>query len=372
MAKPSHAGITTLVATLPRWIRTNDYWRKRYPERYPPQGEGRKRGTEGSTSHLSRSAYDIEMDRYLDDPFHGAVERRAVGPGESSVTLALSAARQALETARLLPADVDQLIASAIFPDRVGIGDAGYISKELNQRGGAFNVEATCNGSLISYLIASAFVSTGLKRRVLATAACNFSRAIDESYPTSPLVGDGAGAFIVSEVEPGYGLLGTYSIHTGESCGTWILDTVPDETGTTAGGRRIRVRSEPTILHVIRKIYEPALRRTIEGALKAADVQLKDIKFFYFSSSVSWFTRFCVRALEIDPARTLDTYPLYANMANAMFPVFLHRAARSGLIRRDDLVLVYGFGGQSESTAAVMRWGDVALGPDPPEGEITP
>ncbi|WP_437580010.1 3-oxoacyl-ACP synthase III family protein [Sorangium sp. So ce887] len=359
------------MAVLPRWIRTNDYWRKRYPERYERKPDGRPRAA-GPLPNVSRSAYDIEMDRYLDDPFLGAVERRVVGPGESSVTLAVAAARQALETASLSPDDIDQLVSSSIFPDRVGIGDAGFISKELKQRGGCFHVEATCNGSLVSLVIASAFVGAGLKRRVLATAACNFSRAIDESYPTSPLTGDGAGAFVVSEVEPGYGLLGTYSLQTGESAGTWILDTAPDETGTTEGGRKIRLRSEPTILHVFRRIYEPSLHRAVEGALTAASVELKDIRFFLFSSSVAWFTPFCVRALGIDPARTFDTYPHYANMANAMLPVGLHRAARTGLVRRDDLVLIYGFGGQSESTAVVLRWGDVALGPDAPAGEIVP
>lgn len=369
MKQPRSAGITALVAVLPKWIRTNDYWRKRYPERYAPRPEGKPRAA-GPLPSVSRNAYDIEMDRYLDDPFLGAVERRVVGPGESSVTLGVAAARLALETASLSPADIDQLVSSSIFPDRVGIGDAGFISKQLKQRGGCFHVEATCNGSLVSLLIASAFVGAGLKRRVLATAACNFSRAIDESYPTSPLTGDGAGAFVVSEVEPGYGLLGTYSLQTGESCGTWILDTAPDETGTTEGGRKIRLRSEPTILHVFRRIYEPSLHQAVDGALKAAGVELKDINFFIFSSSVAWFTPFCVRALGIDPARTLDTYPLYANMANAMLPVGLHRAARSGLIRRGDLVLIYGFGGQSESTAAVIRWADVALGPDAPAGEI--
>ncbi|MGK4006189.1 3-oxoacyl-[acyl-carrier-protein] synthase III C-terminal domain-containing protein [Sorangium sp. So ce1036] len=365
------AGITALVAVLPKWIRTNEYWRKRYPERYARAPGARPRAA-APVPGVARSAYDIEMDRYLDDPFLGAVERRVVGPGESSVTLAVAAARQALETAGLTPGDIDQLVSSSIFPDRVGIGDAGFISKQLKQRGGCFHVEATCNGSLVSLLIASAFVRAGMKRRVLVTAACNFSRAIDESYPTSPLTGDGAGAFVISEVEPGYGLLGTYSLQTGESCGTWILDTAPDETGTTEGGRKIRLRSEPTILHVFRKIYEPSLHQAVNGALEAANVRLEDIDFFIFSASVAWFSPFCVRALGIDPARTLDTYPLYANMANAMLPVGLHRAALTGRLRRDDLVLIYGFGGQSESTAAVLRWGDVALGPEPPAGEIVP
>jgi 3-oxoacyl-[acyl-carrier-protein] synthase-3 len=46
----------------------------------------------------------------------------------------------------------------------------------------------------------------------------------------------------------------------------------------------------------------------------------------------------------------------------ALLPVNLHRAASSGRLRPDDLVLLYTVGSVSSAGAVVLRWGDVALG----------
>ncbi|NIR62043.1 MAG: hypothetical protein GWO02_22435 [Gammaproteobacteria bacterium] len=43
----------------------------------------------------------------------------------------------------------------------------------------------------------------------------------------------------------------------------------------------------------------------------------------------------------------------------------LHHAAHWGKIEKNDLVLMYTVGSVSSSCAAVLRWGDVALGPLP-------
>jgi 3-oxoacyl-[acyl-carrier-protein] synthase-3 len=48
-------------------------------------------------------------------------------------------------------------------------------------------------------------------------------------------------------------------------------------------------------------------------------------------------------------------------------PTNLFRAATGERIKRDALVLLYSIGSASSASAAIMRWGDVALGPDPEE-----
>lgn len=59
----------------------------------------------------------------------------------------------------------------------------------------------------------------------------------------------------------------------------------------------------------------------------------------------------------------LSVYPLYADAGPALLG--LHHAAVWQDFRPGDLVLLYSAGGVSSRSAAVVRWGEVALGPLP-------
>jgi 3-oxoacyl-[acyl-carrier-protein] synthase-3 len=46
-------------------------------------------------------------------------------------------------------------------------------------------------------------------------------------------------------------------------------------------------------------------------------------------------------------------------------PVNLHHSAHAGRIKSGQVVVLYAIGSVSSAGAVVMRWGDVALGPEP-------
>lgn len=350
-------GIQALAVHLPRGLRTNDWWG--LPPRPPQEASG------GEDVPRPRHHFDAAMQPYLDDPFFGGVERRVVTEGESSVTLGAEAARKALIAAGITASDVDSLLAVSMFADRVGAGDAGFLAKELGTGGGAFNLEATCSGSMAALLTACALVRAGLKERVLVVATAVMSRAIDADDVTSRLCGDAAAAFIVGEVEEGFGLLGAETCHTGETCGTWKLDAVEDPSGTTVGGQRIRLRVDPSIAHVLRATAEPHLLRSCDGALRKAGIERGDVDQFVVNTPTAWHAEFSARALDVDPKRVVDTFPQVANIGPVLMPMNAFVAASQGRIQRGDIVVLYTFGGQAESGAAVMRWPDTALAPAP-------
>jgi 3-oxoacyl-[acyl-carrier-protein] synthase III len=359
-------GIQAIGSYLPRGLRTNAFWpdvsaaRTSAPLPVRPERPGRE--------------FQSEMRPYLDDRFFGAVERRAATDQEPSVVMGLAAARSALAAARLRPSDIDCLIAVSMFPDRVGSGDAAFLARELGHGGGAFNLEATCAGSVSALLVACGLVGAGLRSRVLVVAAALMTRAIGVDDVNSRVVGDAAAAFVVGAVPPGSGILGAHTIHTGDTCGTWLLDAVP-RSETTNGdiehGQKIRLRLDPSITHVLASSAAPALRGAALAAVKAADVSLDDIAFFVFNNATAWHAKASARVLGVDPAKTLNTFPRYGNIGPALMPVIAHTAALEGRVKPGDLVLLYGFGGQAEAVAVVLRWGDVALGPPPdPPTEI--
>lgn len=354
------AGIEAIATYLPSGLRTNAFWPVTGPATAPGPAPN------------SRRIFDEEMWPYLSDPFFGAVQRRVMAGPETSVSMGLAAAQRVLEAARIGPDDVCCLITVSMFADKIGAGDAGFLARQLNHRGGAFSVEATCAGSLRALLVACGLVGTGQCTRVLVVVTGALARAVDIDDPDSRVCGDAAAAFLVAPREPGTGVLGSCSIHTGKTCGTWLLDAVAAGPGDD-GGQKVRLRTDPSVAHVLRRSAEPSLRKAVTTALERSGVTLEDIGFFVFNAASAWHAKASARVLGVDPKMTLDTFPMYGNIGPALQPVITHIGAVERNLAPEDLVLLYGYGGQAEAIAVVMRWGYVALGPLPePAVHINP
>ncbi|OTA21506.1 3-oxoacyl-ACP synthase [Xenorhabdus beddingii] len=363
------AGIQALAVYLPDGVRTNAWWGGEVPpqENKPPAMAS---ASDSSSKRRKVNPYDAAMERYLEDPFFGSVERRVVTNAEGSVELGVEAARRVLDAAGISPNEVDCLIAVSMFPDRIGSGDAGYLAQALGTGGGAFNVEATCGGSMSGLLTACAWVQAGLKERILVVTTSRLSRAIEADDVTLRLCGDASAAFLVGPVEDGFGLLGAESLHTGKTCGTWLLDAVEDTAGTTLAGQKIRLRVDPSISHVLRATAEPYLLQTVEGALAKAGLELKDIDFVVVNTPTAWHAEFSANVLGIEPSRVVNTFPQVANIGPVLVPFNAYTAAAEGRIKFGDNVLMYGFGGQAEASAAIFRWPNVILAAPPKAASV--
>jgi 3-oxoacyl-[acyl-carrier-protein] synthase III len=352
------AGIIAVSSAFPDHVRDNDYYRTRYPA-VVGKVEASTLGRLWSAPKDGESKFDRAMRPYLDDPFRGAVERRVLGPGERASTLQRRAALDALDAARMAPGDVDLLISCAFFNDQPGIGNAAFLARELGLRGMAWNLESACTGAVVALDTAAALVATGRHRSVLVTIACTYSSVSDESDTLSWFLGDGGGAFVVAPVGPGRGVLATYARHTGETCGAFFIDLVIDDDGAP----RERMKAGTNTGSILRETAEPLVKECCEGALAKAGVDRRDVALFLFNTPTAWYAKFCADALGVDPAKTVDCYPKYANIGPALVPVNLHTAAREGRVKDGDLVLVYAVGSASSAAATVMRWGDVKAGP---------
>jgi 3-oxoacyl-[acyl-carrier-protein] synthase-3 len=172
-------------------------------------------------------------------------------------------------------------------------------------------------------------------------------------------VGDGAAAYVVGEVPRKEGVLATYGLQAAESREVFC-DLEPD------GRAAADASGAPS--NAVRGAAEMNLLECTEGVLEKAGVRLDRIDFFVTTTPVAWFSRFAAAVLGFEQSRTIDTHALYANAGPVLVPANLHAAASAGRIHKGDLVLLYQTGSVSGRMAAIMRWGDVALGPLPAEG----
>jgi 3-oxoacyl-[acyl-carrier-protein] synthase-3 len=162
-------------------------------------------------------------------------------------------------------------------------------------------------------------------------------------------------------MDEGYGVLGMKTMHSAQTCNSLYYDIVaePEQAprmvlkATREAGKLLKVTAEPYLLNAC------------EGALSAAGVSLSQIDFFVFNTPLAWYATFCAKVLGVPLERTINTFPLYANVGPVLMPTNLYHAAQAGRIKPGDLVLLYTVGSVSSAGAAVLRWGDVALGPSP-------
>lgn len=357
-------GIRAIALTFPSIIRTNDYYRENCPD-LVADAEKKSLAKTFTPADSNSKDFDIwseEMLPYQSDPFRGTVERRVLSPDESSLTLEYRSACDAIEAAKLTPDDIDLMLVTSLFTEQILPGNAAFLAGKLGLRGAAWNVESTCSSALVSLQTACSLVRTGEYRNVLVVVSTTYSRFTDQENDTLAfLSGDGAGAFVVSALKPNQGILGTHILNTAETCGAFFNELTIDAQGKPwmfiRGGKGAGKMFIDTTVRFVRSCCL--------GAIAAAHVTLDQIDFFLFNTPTAWYERVCARALGIDPERTINLNPLYANIGPT-FPIAnMYHATKSGKIRENDLVLVYTMGSSSNGGATVMRWGNVALGPAP-------
>ncbi|BAZ70387.1 MAG: 3-oxoacyl-ACP synthase [Pelatocladus maniniholoensis HA4357-MV3] len=360
----SPVGIRSLAISLPSIKRTRDYYIEKYPD-LVAQSEQKSLAKLFSLSGSTPSnEFDIEMMPYLSDPFRGTVEQRLLGPGESSLTLEYDAAIKALEAAKLSVDDIDLILVASVWPEQIGFGNAAFLAQQLDFQGAAWNLDAACGVTPVALQTACALVRGGEYKKVLVVVSCTYSRFFDEQDTIFWCISDGAGAFVVDTLEQNQGVLGTKTINTRVLCNTLFSTISEDEQGHPL----VRMQFSKESSKLFRETVTDFLRTCCEAAASAAGVTLEQIDFFLFNTPTAWFASFCTRVLGIEPERTINIHPQYANIGSVLSLANMYHAAQLGKIHENDLVLIYGFGVAGAASASVMRWGNVALSPDPFRG----
>jgi 3-oxoacyl-[acyl-carrier-protein] synthase-3 len=352
-------GLHSLAIAVPRTIRTNDHWRQHHPAlvEAATNPSWMKVWSLPSDEAIDESSFAMELQHHVHDPFRGAVSRRILAPDETALSLELAAARQAIAVAGITASDIDMAIVGSFLPDGVGIGNAAFLARDLGLRCPAWNLESACSASLVALEVAASLVRAGSHRRILVVVSCTYSRVTPDTDALSWTIGDGAAAFIVGPVARDEGILSVKTLHTADGCGAMF-----HELDTSLGTQRIRMRAGKDAARVIRRTSIRVLRECCIGAAKLARVSLEDIDFFVFPTPTAWYTAFCARALGIPRAKTINTHRVFANSGPALMPTNLYYAALTRRIQPGSLVMLHTVGVAATASAAVVRWGHIALG----------
>ncbi|MBI3236294.1 MAG: ketoacyl-ACP synthase III [Chlamydiales bacterium] len=137
----------------------------------------------------------------------GMKERRIARSDESNSDMGFFAAEKALESAQILPNQIDLILCATITPDFSFPSTACLLQARLKAvNAAAMDIQAACTGYIYALSQAKAYIESGLYRHVLIVASEKLSAVVDyEDRNTCILFGDGASACVVSS--EGKGLL---------------------------------------------------------------------------------------------------------------------------------------------------------------------
>ncbi|OSC42948.1 3-oxoacyl-ACP synthase III family protein [Mycobacterium decipiens] len=340
--------------SLPATVRNNDYYRQHYPKLVADSENSALSTVWTPDNSHELTHFERAMTAYVTDPFRGTVHRHTLAPDETIRTHEIAAATAALADGAIAPDQVDLLISVSMWPDQLGFGNGLWLAEQLGLRCAAWNLETAQSGGLAALQAAHAFTASGLHKTVLVVVSCSYSRAVPESSTFAWFLGDAAAAAVVTTEfgnRAGGELLSAAAINTVESQHEFIA--TPTD---TPYGPNLELTPSTARGSTLRKYTDYHLSSVIDQAANRAGYQLSDIDFFVFSTPVAWFTDFTTQLLSIDPAKTINTYPQYANIGPALPLVNLHEALNAGHIQPGAIVLIATIGSVSSAAASLLRW----------------
>jgi len=288
----------------------------------------------------------------------GIKERRIVGEGDTTSTLATRAAKQALAQADVRPEQLDMILVATVTPDYPFPSTACLVQNNLGARNAvAFDLSAACSGFLYGLAVAERFIRCGSARRVLVIGAEVLSRIVDwNDRNTCVLFGDGAGAAVVEAHEGEGGILSTH-IHSDGSY--WEMLHQPGPGSRNPAVQRtldeglvyIRMQGNEVFKLAVRAMEQAALE-----ALAANGLQPADIDFFIPHQANKRIIDAIGRRLNLREDQVFVNLDQYGNTSAASIPLALDQANRAGRIKKGDVVLFAAFGGGLTWGAVLIRW----------------
>lgn len=282
------------------------------------------------------------------------IESRHIAVEETTASMAIEAAKKALQDAKASPEELDLIIVGTISPDHYFPSTACEIQNALGAvNATAFDISAACAGFLFGLGIVDAYMKADTVRTALVVGAETLSKVMDwNDRSTCVLFGDGAGAAVVRSDESG------------------IMSMVQGSDGArgnalTCEGRRVNnpYKKNDTSLDYTKmngqEVYKFAVKtvpKSIEEALLKADVKADDVKYFLLHQANLRIIEAVAKRL----GQSIEKFPTNlqecGNISAGSVPVLLDHVNREGMLQKGDTIVLAGFGAGLTWGATVLIW----------------
>ena len=288
----------------------------------------------------------------------GIVERHIATAEESTCTMAVAAAREAMARANVHAGELDAIVLSTATPDRLLPSTAVDLQAQLGAtRAAAFDLSAACTGWLYSMTVAEGLMQSGVVETALVVGAEKMSAIVDwQDRSTCVLFGDGAGAVVLKRAphSGSRGILSTFMRSDG---------TLAELLWRPAGGARmpfsdavlqdrssyVKMAGREVFKHAVRQMSE-ACDRALDGAKLTGN----DIDLLIPHQANNRIIEATAKHAGVSMEKVYVNVDRFGNTSSASIPIAIDEAIERGRIRPGSTVLLCAFG-------AGFTWGSMVI-----------
>jgi 3-oxoacyl-[acyl-carrier-protein] synthase-3 len=319
-------------------------------------------GTGSSLPEKVLTNFDIEKMVETSDDWiirrTGISERRILEKNIPAYEMGTDAALKALKSASLSPEDIDLIIVATATPDYLTPMTATIIQGRINAvNAAAFDMNAACTGFIYAVTVAKQFIMSGTSKHVFVIGCKALSRVVDyEDRNTCILFGDAAGAVVLGEVEPGYGIITEFLASDGAN-GYNI--TIPcchledaDKEKRLHENKKVIWMDGSVVLKFAVRSMESATRKVLEKA----GMKVEDLQYIFPHQANIRIIDGALERLGLSADKVPMIIHKYGNISSASIPVALDEAANEGRLSKGNNLVMVGFGGGLTWGSILLKW----------------
>lgn len=305
-----------------------------------------------------------KIDEQLSEIFQGGIERRFAAEGETSVEFGVKASMEAIKDANLSPADVDIILVSSAVHDKIWPGDATAIQHKLNaENASAVNVDTACTSFITSMVYGTALIKAGFYKTVLIVSIANWAtRIIDLSTKSGKIIGDGAGAVILSDVNKYCSYISSWEKSYGQ-----YYNSMAIELSNPASFKRRRNYWEPSYEKLYFEFNEDDIGdlktrvpemvpNAVQKSIEKTTLKIADINWFFPHQAGIFLIEKWRQNLSLPVDRCLHTFLRYGNLGAASIPVSLTEAYKQEKLKEGDIIAMAAPGVGQIVSSIIWRW----------------
>ncbi len=311
----------------------------------------------------------------------GIKERRyAHRTEETTTTMAVEAAKIAIERAGTTPEEIDFIVFATLSPDYYFPGCGVMVQRAMKMKEiGALDVRNQCSGFLYALSVADQFIKTGMYKNILVIGSEKHSFGLDfttRGRNISVIFGDGAGAVVLQPTEkPGQGILSTHLHSDGESAEILAMYN-PGTHANHWGAQNYADFDEAEIAQMFmsnqmidnaqlfpymdgQAVFKKAVVKfpeVIMEALEKNGLKSSDINMLIPHQANLRISQFVQHKLQLSDDQVYNNIQYYGNTTAASVPIALCEAWEKGKIKEGDLVCLAAFGSGFTWASALMNW----------------
>lgn len=311
----------------------------------------------------------------------GIKERRyAHRTKETTTTMAVEAARIAIERAGTTAEEIDFIVFATLSPDYYFPGCGVLLQRAMKMKEiGALDVRNQCSGFVYALSVADQFIKTGMYKNILVVGSEKHSFGLDFSTRgknVSVIFGDGAGAVVLQPTEDkDQGILSTHLHSDGESAEILAMYN-PGTHANYWGTKNYADFDDAEIAQMFMShkmidnaqnfpfmdgpsVFKKAVVKfpeVIVEALAKNNYQPSDINMLIPHQANLRISQFVQQKLGLQDSQVYNNIQQYGNTTAASVPIALCEAWEKGLIKNGDLVCLAAFGSGFTWASALLKW----------------